>query len=86
MLFKNPAQQVKPPKPDRREIKILGKDEIGTLLKSAKGDWLYLPVLVAVTTGLRRGELLGLCWSDLNLNAGTLTDNQVIERIKGKLT
>lgn len=86
VLLKNPAQQVKPPKPDRREIKILGKDEIGTLLKSAKGDWLYLPVLVAVTTGLRRGELLGLRWSDLDLNAGTLTVNQSIERIKGALT
>ena len=85
VLFKNPAQQVKPPKPDR-EIKILGKDEIRTLLKSAKGDWLYLPVLVAVTTGLRRGELLGLRWSDLDLNAGTLTVNQSIERIKGELT
>jgi len=86
VLFKNPAQQVKPPKPDRREIRILGKDEIGTLLKSAKEGWLYLPVLVAVTTGLRRGELLGVRWSDLDLNAGTLTVNQSIERIKGELT
>jgi integrase len=84
VLFKNPAQQVKPPKPDPREIKILGKDEIGALLKAAKGTWLYLPVLVAVTTGLRRGELLGFRWSDLK--DSVLTVNQSIERIKGKLT
>jgi integrase len=83
VLFKNPAQQVKPPKPDRREIKILGKDEIGTLLIAAKGTWLFLPVLVSVTTGLRRGELLGLRWSDLK--DGVLTVNQSIERIKGEL-
>jgi len=40
-------------------------------------------VLVAVTTGLRRGELLGLRWSDLDLKAGTLTVNQALERVKG---
>ena len=85
VLLKNPAAQVKPPRPERREIKILGKDEIGTLLQAAKGTLLYLPVLVAVTTGLRRGELLGLRWSDLDLKAGTLAVNQSIERIKGKI-
>jgi integrase len=84
VLFRNPAQQVKPPRPDRREIKILGKDEIGTLLEATKGTLLYLPVLVAITTGLRRGELLGLRWSDLDLKDGILTVNQSIERIKGE--
>jgi integrase len=54
-------------------------------LRAAEGTLLHLPVLVAVTTGLRRGELLGLRWSDLDLKAGTLTVNQSIERIKGKV-
>jgi integrase len=85
VLIKNPAAQVKPPRPERREIRILGKDEIGTLLKAAQGTWLRLPLLVAVTTGLRRGELLGLRWSDLDLKAGTLTVNQSLERLKGKV-
>jgi integrase len=86
VLIKNPAMQVKPPRPQRREIKILSKDEMGTLLKAAQGTWLHLPVLVALTTGLRRGELLGLRWSDLDLKAGTLTVNQSLERLKGKVT
>jgi integrase len=81
VLVKNPAAQVKSPRPERREIKILGKDEIGTLLKAAKGTPIYLPVLVAVTTGLRRGEILGLLWSDLDLKIGTLTVNQSLERV-----
>ena len=55
VLLKNPAKQVRPPRPPLREIKILGKDEIGALLKVAVGTWLYLPVLVATTTGVRRG-------------------------------
>ena len=85
VLLKNPAAQVKPPRPEHREIKILGKDEIGTVLNAAKGTPLYLPVLVAVTTGLRRAELLGMRWSDLDLKAGTLTVNQALERIKGEI-
>jgi integrase len=37
---------------------------------------LYLPVLVGVTTGMRRGEILGLRWSDIDLKAARLTVNQ----------
>jgi len=85
VLIKNPAAQVKPPRPVQREIKILGKDEIGSVLLAAKGTPLYMPVLVAVTTGLRRGELLGLRWSDLDFKVGTLTVNQSLERINGKI-
>ena len=84
VLFKNPAEQVKPPRPPRREIAILTKPEVATLLHAAGP--LYLPVLVAVTTGMRRGELLGLRWSDIDLKAARLTVNQSLERLKGKTT
>ncbi len=84
VLFKNPARQVKPPRPPSREIKILDKNEIATLIKAAKGVGLYVPILVAVTTGVRRGELLALRWSDIDLKAGSMTVNQSLERIKGR--
>jgi integrase len=84
VLFKNSARQVKPPRPPSREIKILDKGEIGTVIAAAKGAGLYVPVLVAVTTGVRRGELLALRWSDIDLKAGSLTVNQSLERIKGR--
>jgi integrase len=84
VLFKNPARQVKPPRPPSREIKILDKSEIATVINGAKEAGLYVPVLVAVTTGMRRGELLGLRWSDIDLKAASLTVNQSLERIKGK--
>src|SRR5262245_34721814 len=41
-------------------------------------------MLVAVTTGMRRGELLGLRWSDIDLKAARLTVNQSLERLQGK--
>jgi integrase len=66
VLFKNPAEQVRPPRPTSRET------------------WIYLPLLVAITTGIRRGELLGLRWSDIDLKAARLTVNQSLERVKGK--
>ena len=86
VLFKNPAEHVKPPRPPRQEIAILTKAEVATLLRTGEATWLYLPVLIAVTTGLRRGELLALRWSDLDLKAGRLTVNQSLERIGGTTT
>lgn len=84
VLFKNPARQVKPPRPPSHEIKILDKTEITTVIEAAKQLGLSVPVLVAVSTGVRRGELLALRWSDIDLKASTLTINQSFERIKGK--
>lgn len=85
VLVKNPAQQVKPTRPDKREIKILDKREITALLKAARDTNLYVPVLLAVTTGIRRGELLGLRWRDVDLKASTLTVNQAMQRTRGEL-
>jgi len=84
VLFRNPALQVRPPRPPGRQIKILTKPEIAQVLRACEGRGLYLPVLVAVTTGVRRGELFGLRWDDVDLRAGRLTVNQSLELVKGK--
>jgi hypothetical protein len=57
-LFKNPARQIKPPRPPAREIKILTKDEIVTVIGAVPRDLLHGPVLVAVTTGSGAAN----CW------------------------
>jgi integrase len=85
VLFRNPAQQVRPPRPPHREVKILTKSEIGTLLDAARDTELYLPVLVSLSTGIRRGELLGLRWSDVDLDAASVTVNQSMERVHGSV-
>jgi integrase len=81
VLFRNPAKQVKPPRPPGREIKILTKPEIGTVLRSLAGKPLYVPVLLAVTSGMRRGEIFGLRWSDIDLGRSQLTVNQSLEYV-----
>ena len=84
VLFRNPALQVRPPRPPGREIAILTKPGIAQVLRACEGRGLYLPVLIAVTTGIRRGELFGLRWSDLDLARGKLTVNQSLEWVNGK--
>jgi integrase len=86
VLVRNPAKQVRPPRPAGREIAILTKADVATLLHTAKGSWLDLLVLVAVTTGMRRGELLALRWADVDLVNATLTVNQSLERVRGETT
>jgi integrase len=53
-----------------------------SIINAARGSRLYAPIAVDYTTGLRRGELLGLRWSDINFAAGTLTVMQVVQVVK----
>jgi integrase len=82
---RNPVDAVEPPKPERREMRALDEDQTAELLSVLEGRRLYIPVLLAVTTGLRRGELLGLRWSDVDLASGTLTVQQTLEQTKDGL-
>lgn len=79
MLRTNPAAAVDPPKVRRPEMTALTAQQTAQLLAVAEGDRLYVPVLVAVSSGLRRGELLGLRWRDLDLETGILTVQQALE-------
>jgi integrase len=66
-LSTNPASEIKRPRVERNvdDMHVLTPDEIGRLLKAASPEgWTLL--LCAVTTGARRGELLGLKWGDLD--------------------
>ncbi len=79
LLARNPAASVEPPKAVRREMRALDRRETAKLLAAAQGGRLYVPVLLAVTSGLRRGELLGLRWRDLDLENASLTVRQSLE-------
>jgi integrase len=58
---------------------------MGQLVRAADGSNWYLPLFLAVTTGLRRGEILGLRWGDVDLANKRLHVSQVVSETKGQL-
>lgn len=60
----------------------LNADEIKELLQLTADTEFYLPCLLAVGAGLRRGEVLGLRWRDLRLKQGLLTVTQAVEQTR----
>jgi integrase len=72
LILKNVAAAVKSPRPEKPEIHPLTREQALTLLDAASGDRFEALYVVAVHCGLREGELLGLEWGDLDLDAGTL--------------
>jgi len=69
------ARLVKPPEHTPRERETWSKAEVRKFLAKASSDRLYVAWRLSLY-GLRRGEVLGLRWSDIDLRAGTLTVNQ----------
>ncbi|SCL20753.1 Site-specific recombinase XerD [Micromonospora rhizosphaerae] len=83
LLARNVARLVQVPTPDREEIHPWTEAEARAFLASARAHRLHALFVVALALGLRRGELLGLRWSDLDLNAGQLRVWQTLQRVRG---
>jgi integrase len=77
--------QTKPRAERRDEIVVLTEEELGKLLEYLKGHWLYMPSLLSSGTGLRRGEVLGLRWQDVDLKEGRLVVTQQLKVVRNKL-
>ena len=85
LILVNPAQGCKLPKLEKREMHILPQEKIGMYLAEAERRGLLAAFYLELTTGLRRGELLALLWSDLDVEARTISVTKQVNRIKGKL-
>jgi len=72
---------VDPPRLKRTETKIIDQARSVELLRAADGKSIYLPVLLAITTGMRRGEILALRWKDLSLDGQTLRVTRTLEEM-----
>jgi len=83
LVPRNAAAPVKPPRPRREEIRPLDREQVRVLFEAAGEDRLEALYVVAVTTGLRRGELQGLKWEDLDLEAGTLQVRRTLSEPRG---
>lgn len=72
-ITKNPMRAVSPPNKRQREAKFYTPEQLGVLLAKAVGTRLELPMFICAYLGLRRGELCGLRWSDVDLEHHTIT-------------
>lgn len=80
----NPADAVELPKATQREMSVLSGDDIVALLNSLKDDWHYPIFYVDIFSGLRRGELLGLQWKNIDFDNKTITVTAQIQRERKK--
>jgi integrase len=74
-----------PPKVEEDEIEILSADQIADVLTKLASHALYPIVVLALATGMRRGELLGLQWGDIDLDAATLRVERSLEETSAGL-
>lgn len=73
LVPRNACDAVEKPRAPRPETKTWTPEQAGQFLAAAQRDRLYALYLLALTTGMRQGELLGLSWADVDLKAGTVS-------------
>jgi integrase len=85
LLGTNPVAKVKRPAVARQEAKYLSASDVARLLDAAKGLRYYVAVVLMAATGLRRGEVAGLQWSDVDLSKGEVRVRHTLSRVDGAL-
>jgi integrase len=73
LILRNVADAVTAPRPRKREMMVFDRTQARTFLDAARGDRFEALYVLAVATGMKQGELLGLKWADLDLKKGTLS-------------
>jgi integrase len=86
LVSRNAATLVDPPHLSRRTLPVLNAQQSETLMQALDGDRLQPLVTLMVATGLRRGEALGLRWSDIDFDEGTVSVHGQYQRIDGDWT
>ncbi len=85
LVTRNPTQGCALPKVEHKEMKTLTADQLSAFFQEARDSGVFALYYIDLTTGLRRGELLGLKWSDIDLEKGDLRVQRQIGRIDGKI-
>jgi len=84
-VARNVAAIHSPPKVEEHEVAILPAEQIPAVLAALDGHTLFPIVFLALTTGMRRGELLALQWGDVNLDGATLGVERSVEETRAGL-
>lgn len=85
LISKNPADACALPKVEHKEMKTISAEDLAAFLREAKATGVYEMYYVALATGLRRGELLGLKWEDVDWKQGLIRVRRQVARINGEI-
>ena len=85
IIQKNPVKTINPKNPKPKKVDVLSSEEMQRFLIQAKYEGCFELFITALSTGIRRGEILGLKWSDLNLKTGEFYIQRQVQRINGEL-
>lgn len=85
ILATNPATGASPPRIDRKARNVPDANAVRDLLDAARGSTAYPPLLIAASTGMRRGEVLGLRWRDVDLEVAKVRVISSLQRVDGEL-
>ena len=87
LIARNPAQVLRKrlPRIERGEMATLTAGQVETLLDAIRPTPLYWPVLIALATGMRRGEILALRWRNVDLDRGVIRVVESLEQTQAGL-
>jgi integrase len=85
ILERNVAKLVRVPSPQKVDREPLSVDEVRAFLKATRDDRLFAMFVVFAVLGMRRSEVLGLRWEDVDLDDGSLKIRRGLQRIDGQL-
>jgi integrase len=83
LLSRNPADAVDPPKVERVAMTTYDLKQTGELIGAMRGTGLFIPTLLAVLLGMRRGEIAALRWRSVDLDAGQVAVVESAEQMNG---
>jgi integrase len=83
LVARNVTNRVTAPKMRRHEMDVLSPQQSRVLLAAISGDELEALYVLALTTGMRQGELLALKWHDIDLGAGWLRIHATVRKLRG---
>jgi integrase len=72
ILARNPADAVRPPKVERKQLRVLDAGATAVMIESARPYAAFVPILLAALCGLRQGEIAALRWRNVDLDAGQI--------------
>ncbi len=85
LIVNDPADGCALPRLERKEMKTLTKEQLAAFFREARETGVFEMYYVELATGLRRGELLGLKWEDIDLERGNLRVRRQVARINGEV-